>query len=391
MKFKELQAELSSELVEDIIPYWLKLEDNVRGGFVGRVDGKGNRYPYAERGGVLAARIAWSYSAAARVTGKPEYFSAARRAVEYLIHNFYDPIYGGTYWAVSVEGNPTQTKKQFYALGFAVYALSEYTRATGDQNALNYAIAIYNSIEEHSYEPIHGGYIEALARDWSELEDVRLSEKDAPERKTMNTHLHILEPYTNLYRVWKDEGLKRSLTHLIELFLDKIIDNETHHLKLFFTDDWQSTLPQVSYGHDIEASWLLYEAAEVLGDPELCERVKEVFVKIADAAAEGLEEDGSMIYEHNLETGHTDTDRHWWVQAEAVVGFVNVWKHTGDEKYLELAVNVWEYIKSNLLNLEGEWWWSIKADGRVNKAGDRAGMWKCPYHNSRMCVEVMSR
>ena len=221
---------------------------------------------------------------------------------------------------------------------------------------------------------------------------MRLSDKDANEQKTMNTHLHILEPYTNLYRVWKDDVLKKQLNNLINLFLNKIIDNQTHHLNLFFDTNWNSKTDVISYGHDIEASWLLYEAALVLNERETMKKVKTVVPHIVKAAEEGLKLDGSMIYEKNNSTGYEDKEKHWWVQAEAVIGFVNHYQYYNNEHSLNNAIACWEYIKNNLIDWQnGEWFWSIYADGSVNRKDDKAGIWKCPYHNGRMCLEIIER
>ena len=234
--------------------------------------------------------------------------------------------------------------------------------------------------------------MEALTRDWQPIEDMRLSDKDENEKKTMNTHLHILEPYTNLYRVWKDERLERQLRNLIEVFISRILDPQTGHLNLFFEEDWTNKYHIVSYGHDIEASWLIHEAALVLGDPALLKRIEPLIIRIARAADEGLNPDGSMIYEHFIDRQKTDRELHWWVQAENVVGHINLYQHFGDTEALDTAVRCWEFIKTKLIDREqGEWHWSLLPDGTVNRRDDKAGFWKCPYHNGRMCMEVIER
>ena len=212
------------------------------------------------------------------------------------------------------------------------------------------------------------------------------------ERKTMNTHLHILEPYTNLFRVWKDTRLERQLRNLIGLFTERILNIKTGHLELFFNDDWVSKYRIVSYGHDIEASWLIHEAALVLGDKDLLEKVEPLVEYIAAAADEGLTPDGSMIYETFLDKGKTGTDRHWWVQAENVVGHANLYQHFDDEVAMQKALRCWDFIKQHLVDYKyGEWHWSVRADGTVNTDDDKAGFWKCPYHNGRMCMEIIER
>ena len=386
-----LKQEMQKELTTRILPYWMeRMVDQENGGFYGRITGQEELMPRADKGAILNARILWTYSAAYRLLGREEYKEMANRAKRYLIDHFYDSEFGGVYWSLNYRGEPLDTKKQIYAIGFAIYGLSEFHRATGDPEALMYAVRLFNDIESHSFDGLKNCYCEALTREWNEIADMRLSEKDANERKTMNTHLHILEPYTNLYRVWKDARLERQLYNLIGLFTEKILDKDTSHLQLFFDNDWQSKYPVVSYGHDIEASWLLHEAARVLGDAGLIAEIEPVVKKIAAAASEGLTSDGGMIYEKNLTTGHIDGDYHWWVQAETVVGYYNLFRYFGDRGALQHSIDCWEFIKRHLTDdVHGEWFWSLRADGSLNRDDDKAGFWKCPYHNGRMCIELL--
>ena len=222
---------------------------------------------------------------------------------------------------------------------------------------------------------------------------MRLSDFDANYPKSQNTHLHIIEPYTNLFRIWKDERLEKALRNLINIFTDNILNPVTHHLDLFFDNDWTRGAGHLeSYGHDIECSWLMHEAALVLGDEEVLRKVEPIVKLVAKASEKGLNADGSMVHEANVDTGHVDDDLHWWVQAEAVVGFFNIYQYFGDEQALEKATHCWQYIKQNLIDNEnGEWYWSRHADGTLNLEDDKAGFWKCPYHNGRMCLELIER
>ena len=392
-RINQLRNEMRSELENNILPFWMnKMEDNEQGGFYGEITGDNELRPEASKGAILNARILWTFSAAYRLLKKPEYLKTATRAKRYLIDRFYDPEYGGIYWELDYKGNPLDTKKQIYAIGFAIYGLSEYARATGDAEALEYAQRLFEVIEQHSFDPVQNGYLEALTRDWQPIEDMRLSDKDENEKKTMNTHLHILEPYTNLYRIWKDERLERQLRNLIDVFITRILDPQTGHLNLFFEEDWTNKYRIYSYGHDIEASWLIHEAALVLGDETVLKRIEPLIVRIAQAADEGLNPDGSMIYENFLDKQKIDRELHWWVQAENVVGHINLYQHFGDESALDIAARCWEFIKAKLIDHEqGEWHWSILPDGTVNRKDDKAGFWKCPYHNGRMCMEVIER
>ena len=388
------KKEMQDVLTGNILPFWIdKMVDHENGGFYGRIDGHGNLHADAEKGGILNARILWTFSAAYRVLGKSEYLEMATRAKDYIIAHFIDREYGGTYWSLDYKGNPKDTKKQFYAIGFMIYGLSEYVRATGDKEALYYAIQLFECIEEHSLDVIYNGYIEACTREWGEIADMRLSDLDANYPKSQNTHLHIIEPYANLYRVWKDERLEKALRNMINIFTDKILNPETNHLDLFFEKDWTRGAGHLeSYGHDIECSWLMHEAALVLGDAEVLKKVEEIVPLVAKASEKGLNPDGSMIHEANLDTGRVDDDLHWGVQAEAVVGFYNIYQYFADESALDKSLHCWQYIKDNLIDYEGgEWYWSRRPDGTLNLDDDKAGFWKCPYHNGRMCLEIIER
>lgn len=408
---QELKLEMQDTLTKNILPFWLKMEDPERGGFYGQMTGEGVLMPEANRGCILNARILWSFSAAYRVLGNPEYLEAATRAKDYILQHFIDEENGGAYWELDANGNPVDTKKQFYAIGFCIYGLSEYARAIMHKpemrddflKVMNEAMHLYFVIERHSWDKEFGGYIEATTCDWEPISDMRLSDLDANYPKSQNTHLHIIEPYTNLYRVLcegnvpdgeiKKKCVGQALRSLLTIFCDKILNPETHHLDLFFEMDWTRGAGWLeSYGHDIECSWLMHETALVLDDPKLLAKVEPIVRLVAKASEKGINADGSMTHEANLDTGHIDSDRHWWVQAETVVGFINIYQHFGDEDALQKALNCWKYIKENLIDYEGgEWWWSRDAERNINRHDDKAGFWKCPYHNSRMCLEIMER
>ncbi|MFV0417435.1 MAG: AGE family epimerase/isomerase [Dysgonomonas sp.] len=375
-------------LTDNILSFWIdKMQDDTNGGFYGCIDGNDTLHPQANKGAILNARILWTFSAAYRILKKTEYLAMAQRAFDYITSYFIDKTYGGAYWELDYRGNPVNTKKQTYVQGFMLYGFSEFYRATGNERAFELAKDFFFLIEKcHDNEL--GGYPEAYTQDWKPIEDMRLSEKDANEKKTMNTHLHILEPYTNLCRVWDDQRIKDAQKRLINIFTECILDKKTSHLNLFFDERWNIKSTAISYGHDIEASWLLFEAAEVLGDNELLNRVKVLSLKIADAASEGLEADGSMIYEKGGQ--HIDSERHWWVQAEAIVGFMYAYKNSGNVAYKEKAARLWRYIQNQMIDTQnGEWYWSRLADGAINRKDDKAGFWKCPYHNGRMCMEII--
>ena len=388
------KQEVREVLEDNILRFWIeRMQDEEHGGFYGRIDNNNVLYADADKGAILNARILWTFSAAYRVLGKSEYLKIATRAKRYFIDHFIDPEYGGVYWSLDYKGQPKDTKKQFYAIGFAIYGLSEYARATNDQEALEQAINLYRCVEEHALDKEYNGYIEAMTRNWQPIDDMRLSEYDANYPKSQNTHLHIIEPYANLYRVWPSKELEASLRNIIGIFTDRILNPETHHLDLFFEMDWTRGAGQLeSYGHDIECSWLMHEAALVLGDQKVLNKVEPIVQIVAKASEKGLNPDGSMIHEANLTAGTKDDDLHWWVQAEAVVGFYNIYQHFHDEAALEKALRCWQYIKENLIDYQhGEWYWSRHRDGSLNTVDDKAGFWKCPYHNGRMCLEMIER
>lgn len=417
-----MKMEMQDVLENNILSFWLdKMQDDENGGFYGQMTGRGQLIKEADKGAILNARILWSFSAAYRVMGNKEYLEAATRAKEYFISHFIDHEYGGVFWSLDYKGQPKDTKKQFYAIGFAIYGLSEYARATGDHEALDYAIQLYGNIEEHALDHVYNGYIEACTREWGVMEDMRLSDLDANYPKSQNTHLHIIEPYTNLYQCMKEfqaaqscnyvpaigavlpvaitvppetfARVEASLRNLIHIFTDHILNPATHHLDLFFEMDWTRGAGHLeSYGHDIECSWLMHEAALVLGDKDILNKVEPIVREVAKASEKGLNPDGSMIHEANLDAGTVDDDLHWWVQAENVVGWMNIYQYFGDEDALQKALRCWEYIKQNLIDKEnGEWYWSRHKDGSLNLDDDHAGFWKCPYHNSRMCMEILER
>ncbi|MBO5548495.1 MAG: AGE family epimerase/isomerase [Prevotella sp.] len=417
-----LRNEMQDVVENNILRFWQdRMVDREHGGFYGRIDANEVLHKDAEKGAILNARILWSFSAAYRVLKKPEYLQMATRAKDYIIDHFIDPEYGGVYWSVDYKGQPLDTKKQFYAIGFAIYGFSEYARATGDREALDYALQLYQCIEDHALDREYNGYIEATTRDWQPIADMRLSELDANYPKSQNTHLHIIEPYANLLRCLREFqdsascdyvpvlgsvlpmgvsvpketliSVEASLRNLIDIFTNKILNPVTHHLDLFFDMDWTRRAGRLeSYGHDIECSWLMHEAALVLGDPYVLEKVEPIVRMVAQASEKGLRPDGSMIHEANLDTGHVDDDLHWWVQAENVVGWYNIYQHFHDADALQKALHGWQYIKEQLIDREhGEWHWSRHADGTLNTVDDKAGFWKCPYHNSRMCLEIIER
>jgi mannobiose 2-epimerase len=393
IKLELLKSEVKEELINNILPFWMtKMIDSGDGGFYGRIDGSGRIFTDADKGCVLNSRILWTFSSAFRILKNPEYLKTAERSKDYLLDHFFDKEFGGVFWLLDHKGQMKDGKKQIYAQAFAIYGLTEYYRITNDSACLGKAIELFRLIEKYSYDNKLDGYFEAFSREWGALDDLRLSAKDANEKKTMNTHLHVLEAYTNLYRIWKDDLLKKQLYKLIGVFTDRIVNSQTFNLNMFFDEQWNDKTDLVSYGHNIESSWLIYEAALVLGDNSIISKVKKICIGIAEAAKEGIIADGSMIYENFFKSGRIDYDRHWWVQAETVIGFMNAYTLSGNEEYLGLSLAAWKFISDHMVDRKnGEWYWSVDKNLQPNLKEDKAGFWKCPYHDSRMCLEIIER
>lgn len=385
-----LVDETSMDLRENILPFWIKYAPDPADGFYGGIRNDGTPMQHAERGVVLNARILWTFSTAYRLLNDQVYKEIADRAQQYFIQYFIDPEYGGSYWSVAADGTPANTEKQTYGIAFGIYGLAEHYRAMENQESLKQAIALYEALEKYVFDPLNGGYIESFTREWQMPERYGYDGKGLAV-KTMNTHLHMLEAYTGLYRVWKDEGLKKQLRGLIDIFTEKIIDQQRWHERLFLTMDWKNLEEIDSYGHDVELSWLLYEAAEVLGDEKVIEQIEHIALKLVDTQMkEGWTEEGAMLYERDK--GEIKGSLDWWPQAESVVAFYNAWQISNDPKYLDAAYKTWNWIKDHLIDYEyGEWYRGMTMDGIVQKNRPKADMWKCPYHNSRMGFELYNR
>jgi len=380
--------EVRENLTSCILPYWLKLKDP-RGGFYGEVAADGTVLYDAPRGVILNARIIWSFAAAYQALHETSYLVAAVHARDYFLEHFCDHKYGGVYWSVDKDGERLDTKKQLYAQGFAIYGLSELYKVTRDDEVLKNAVNLYKVVETYFADKENGGYMEALARDFSPLEDMSLSAHDINADKTMNSHLHILEAYANLYQVWPDEELKGAVERLLDIIGTRVMAADGH-LQLYFRRDWSVMPGGVSYGHDIETSWLALECAFALKDLDVVNRVRPWALAMGRAGNEGLLADGSLRYE-KLPDGTFDDSRQWWVQAETVVGNLWLWKYHSDPLGTERALAAWGYIRDHLVDDQaGEWWWAVLPDGSLDLSQPKAGFWKCPYHNTRMCLQVLS-
>jgi len=399
---KQLKEEIVKDLKENILSFWAKNTVDPAGGFYGTVNFDARPEPTANKGGILNARLVWTFSTAYRALGDESYKVLADRAARYFLDHFIDKEYGGVFWDLKADGTPASMQKQSYVNAFGVYGLSEHFRATGNIESLQGAIAIYNAMIEHAYDPVNGGFIENFSREWVMPENLRFP-------KGMNNNLHVLEALTNLYRVWRDPGLEKQLRRQIDVMSHKVLDQKTWHEQLYLSMDWVNQMHIDSYGHDIEFSWLLVEAAEVLGDEAVIEDTKRIAVNVSEVQLkEGTEEagfiKGEKFWDPRPSFGGTppagqaaapvlEGERlEWWPQAEAVVGYVNAWQISGDKKYLDAAVNAWGWIKKYVIDYQyGEWYGNVMSTGIPVKNSAKASMWRCPYHNSRMGFEIMSR
>ncbi|MCC6127006.1 MAG: AGE family epimerase/isomerase [Pirellulales bacterium] len=390
---EEFAADVRRELRENILPFWRdRSVDSTYGGFIGEMSNDLRIKPDAAKGLILNSRLLWTFSAAFRYTREAADQSLAHRAYDYLANRFHDPEYGGFFWELDAEGRVLDEKKKIYGQAFAIYALAEYADVFAAPQARELAVEIFRLIETRARDANQGGYFEVFSRDWRPCNDMRLSEKDRNEKKSMNNHLHVLEAYARLLRAWPDELSARQLRGLIGLFRDRILDASQTHFHHFFDEDWTVKSDGYTFGHDIEGSWLLCEAAEALKDKTLLAEVQALTVKIARAALqEGIDTDGGLFYEGRA--GRiVNRSKEWWPQAEAVVGFWNAWQITGEPTFRNAAMQCWRFIQEKIVDRKhGEWFWRIDERGVPDDALPKISAWKCPYHNGRCCLEILRR
>lgn len=391
---RDLAQRVRTQLFDNILPFWCgPAVDHEQGGWMGWLTNDLKPDRTQPKGLIVNSRILWAFSAVHQVKPDPLYRQMADRAFDYVMNRFWDIQHGGAFWRLNDAGQVMDDSKKTYGQAFYIYALAEYHRAYGSAPALARALEMFELIELHTHDSKHGGYTEVCARDWSDAgPEARLSDKDLNEKKSMNNHLHVLEAYSNLFRVAPSPAVEQRLRELIELFLNRILDARTSHMNHFFDEEWRVRSDTYTFGHDIEASWLLWEAAEVLGDPSLEVKIRKVALQMAAVVHdEGLGEDGGLYYEGKA--GQiVDYGRECWPQAEAVVGFLNALELGGDLKYLEAARNVWHYAEQNLVDkIHGEWFWRITPDGRPDPKLPKVSEWKGPYHVTRACLETMRR
>lgn len=395
----QLRQRAEKELLTDILPFWADKAFEPNGNLVGVVTNDLRRLTGIPLHVVLCSRVLWTFAAAHRVAPDQRWLDTGRKALALLEGSFWDTANGGVFWSIDDTRKPVSDRKQVYAQAFTIYGLAEWYAATGDMGSLARAQTLFRLLETNARDRKDRGYIEALSASWGPLDDMRLSDRDLNSPKSMNTLLHVLEAYTALLRVWPDATLRAALKDLLEVMIEKIYTEIPFpRFALFFDMQWRSLNEKISYGHDIETSWLIWEAAQACGDKELIARTRPVTLKMAAAVLDnGVDKDGGTFYDGNA-TGVLNDTKHWWPQAEAVVGFLNAHQIDQNPASLQAAFRAWDFIENNVIDrTHGEWFALLDRQGRVIGDYDvgpdhcKIGPWKCPYHNARACIEVMRR
>ena len=384
MFLQEIERHLSKKL----IPFWEGLKDEEKGGYTGYVGYDLVTDRSYEKGCILNSRILWFFSNAYMLLQEEKLREDAEHAYRFLRERCIDREYGGVFWSVTSDGKPLDTTKHTYNQAFAVYALSSYYDAVKEEEALALAGELQKLMEEKCRD--EGGYLEAFDREFQPMSNEKLSENGVMAERTMNTLLHVFEAYTEYYRVCRDEKTAGYLREMLDLIDEKIYNRKRRRQEVFFDRNWNSLIDLYSYGHDIEAAWLIDRGLEILGDPAYTEKISPITREMTENVYRCAYRDHSLLNE--AENGVDNKTRVWWVQAEAVVGFLNGYQRQGEKPYLEAVWDIWEYIKEYLIDKrEGsEWFWSVDENGKPAEK-PIVEPWKCPYHNGRMCMEVIRR
>lgn len=385
-----MKEEITKHLTDDIIPFWKNLRDDEFGGYYGYLDYDLKLDKKAEKGCILNSRITWFFSNAYTLLKDKSLLEEADHGYEFLKEHCIDKEYGGIYWSMKYDGTPLDTTKHTYNQAFCIYALSSYYEASGKQEALELARKLYELIETRCMDD--NGYLEAFTRDFKPESNEKLSENGVLAEKTMNTLLHVLEAYTELYRVSHDEKVGDRLRWIMDTFADKVYNPKLKRQEVFFDKDYNSIIDLHSYGHDIETAWLMDRSLEVLGDAAYTEKL----TPITKALTENIYNvafDGHSL-SNECDKGVVDTNRVWWVQAETIVGLLNGYeKDPSKTQYKEAAEAAWQFIKEHVIDKRqgSEWYWLVRQDGSPVEGKPIVEPWKCPYHNGRMCMEVIRR
>ena len=381
--------EIREHLTKDIIPFWKHLRDDENGGYYGWMDFEHKVDKKAVKGCILNSRITWFFANAYTLLKDESLLDEARHGFEFIKDHCWDKVNGGVFWSVKYDGTPEETIKHTYNQAFSIYALSSYYEASGDREALDMAYQLYDLIENKMRDEL--GYKEAFDETFHEIDNDKLSENGVMAMKTMNTLLHVFEAYTELYRVDHKQEVKEHLMWMMDLIAGKIYNSKLHRQEVFFDDKWNSIIDLHSYGHDIETAWLMDETLDIIGDAALTERISKI---TRDLTAETFKEafDGRS-FPIECEKGVVNEHRVWWAQAENVVGLINGYQRQGKREYLDGALAQWNFIKEFVVDKRpgSEWFWEVDKEGKHYPDRPIVEPWKCPYHNGRMCFEVIKR
>ena len=384
-----LARAVEAELRDNILPFWLRLRDAARGGFFGAAASDGGVVPSAPKGAVLHARILWAFSAAAMRFSDPALLDAAEFAYRFIARHLVDPASGGVFWTASADGQPASRHKYIYAQAFAIYGLATFHRASGDRGALDLAQQLWRAVERHALDAEGAGYFESFSPDWQIAPNKLMGPTPIP--KTFNTHFHLFEAYGALLEVWPDASLGKRLEQLATLLTEKLLDRERNTFRQLFEADWRTLDDGLSNGHDIQASWVIPAVAHQFA-PELADRVRRSVAGIPDAVLlRAVEVDGGVATGRGPD-GRPADGKVWWVQAEALVGFVDAFERRRELRFLDAAEGVWGFIQRSIVDRAGGEWRSWIAPAGVPQPDlPKADLWKCPYHNTRACLEIMDR
>lgn len=392
-KLARLYTAAERELTGNILPWWIKYSfDNENGGFYGAVNTDNSPRCDAEKGLILNARILWTFSSAYRVLGDEKYLAAAQRAYEYLKTYFIDGEYGGAYYSLKPDGTPAADYKMTYGNAFLIYGCSEYARATGCEEAEALARKTADALDRNLFDPANKGYFEAADRHMRHNPWIRGTNLTPFQEKTMNTSLHLLEAYTCLARIDGSPMARNKVRELFYTMQNRILNRDIWHYHMFLTRDWKPLSTAISYGHDIEGSWLMYETAEVLGEKEAIDAARISAVNMSRACyEEGFTEEGGMRSEYDPVTGELHKGYSWWEQNEAVVGFLNAYQLTGEEYFLDASLKCFEFIDKYFVDHKLGGWFPGITEEKKPRGAAKASAWTCPYHSARMCLEIIER
>lgn len=384
-----LKERATAHLQNVILPFWKNLKDDEFGGYYGYVDFDLNVNKKAEKGCILNSRILWFFSNAYLTLKDESIIPYAKHAYEFMKNHCFDSVNGGIYWSLNYDGTPSDTTKHTYNQAFAIYALSSYYDATGDEEALKLANGLYDIIENKMTDEL--GYLEAFTIDFKPESNEKLSENGVMAEKTMNTLLHVFEAYTECVRVSNHEGMKKRLYFMLDVIENHLYNPELERQEVFFDREYNTLIDLHSYGHDIEAAWLIDRCLDVLGDEDVNKRISPITQILTEKIYNRAYSDHSLLNE--CEKGVDDLRRIWWVQAEAVVGFYNGYNRTGNEKYKDAAEDIYSYIEEKLVDKRtgSEWFWCLDENHEPSSKQPIVEPWKCPYHNGRMCFELINR